>query len=176
MFTIILQLLVSNFDSFLNLIFVCVCVCVCVLGGGEGGGTGRGDNFTHLCWVSLGNSEMLQAVTLVFCSIQYHFIWDIRAKIGAPYWTQFPDLGQNSDGIISDFRISGQFLIKGNFHNSRTSDNIGIKIGPVTKLDTSKKTTSKNVKMTSCWKIPTSFLFFQFRANLGLSRSRIPDV
>ena len=41
MFAIILQLLVSNFDSFLNLICVCVCVCVCV-GGGGGGGDGEG--------------------------------------------------------------------------------------------------------------------------------------
>ena len=44
---------------------------------------------------------------------------------------------------ISDFRISGQSLIKGNCHNSRTSDDIDMKLGPVTKLDKRNKTTSK---------------------------------
>ena len=43
-----------------------------------------------------------------------------------------------SDGGISDFLISGQFLIKENYHNSRTSDDKYMKLGPVTKLD--KKT------------------------------------
>ena len=37
---------------------------------------------------------------------------------------QSPDNGQNSDKGISDFRISGQSLIKGNCHNSRISDDI----------------------------------------------------
>ena len=43
---------------------------------------------------------------------------------------------------ISDIRISGQSIKKGNCHNSRTSDDIDIKLGPVTKID--KK--NKNVK------------------------------
>ena len=45
------------------------------------------------------------------------------------------DIGQNPDGGISDFRISGQSFIKENCHNSRTSDDIDMKLGPVTKLD-----------------------------------------
>ena len=53
------------------------------------------------------------------------------------------DIGQNSDGSISDFWISSQSLIKENCHNSRTSDDIGMKLGPRTKLDKRKKTTSK---------------------------------
>ena len=32
------------------------------------------------CWFSLNNSETLKAVTLAFCSIQWHFIRDIRSK------------------------------------------------------------------------------------------------
>ena len=39
-----------------------------------------------------------------------------------PNLIQLPDIGQNSDGSISDFQISGQSLIKVNWHNSRTSD------------------------------------------------------
>ena len=50
--------------------------------------------------------------------------------------------GRNSDGNISYFRISGQSLISG-FHNSRASDDIDMKLGPVTKLDNRNKTTSK---------------------------------
>ena len=44
---------------------------------------------------------------------------------------------------ISDFRISGQSLIKKNCHNSRTSDDIYIKLGAVTKIDKRNKTPSK---------------------------------
>ena len=54
-----------------------------------------------------------------------------------------PDIAQNSDGGISDFQISGQSLIKENCHNSRTSDDIGMKLGLITKLYKRHKTTSK---------------------------------
>ena len=56
---------------------------------------------------------------------------------------QSPDIGKNSDEDISDFRISGQSLIKVNCHNFRTSDDIDIKLGPITKPDKRNKTTSK---------------------------------
>ena len=49
---------------------------------------------------------------------------------------------------ISDFRISGQSLIKKKiqkFRNSRTSDDIDMKLGPVPKLDKRNKTTSKKL-------------------------------
>ena len=39
--------------------------------------------------------------------------------------------------------ISGQYLIKQNFLNSRTSDDIDMKLGPVTKIDKRNKMTSK---------------------------------
>ena len=60
-----------------------------------------------------------------------------------PNLSQSPDIGQNSDGGISDFRISGQSLIKENCHNSRTSDDIDMKLGAVTKLDKRNISTSK---------------------------------
>ena len=37
-----------------------------------------------LCWFSFNNSETVKAVTLAFCSIQYHFIRDYGAKFGIP--------------------------------------------------------------------------------------------
>ena len=68
---------------------------------------------------------------------------DILAKFGIRNSSQSLEIGQNSDGGISDFWISGQSLIKENCHNSRTSDDIDMKLGPVTKLDKRNKTTLK---------------------------------
>ena len=73
------------------------------------------------------------------------------------------------------FLISGQSLIKGNCHNSRTSNDIDMKFGLVTKIDKINKTTSKKMTMTSCQQIVTS-LSFQFMANLEQSESQIPDA
>ena len=53
-------------------------------------------------------------------------------------------LGKTQTGI-SDFQISGQSLIKRNCNNSTTSDDIDMKLGPVTKLDKRNKKTSKKV-------------------------------
>ena len=81
---------------------------------------------------------------------------------------QSPDIGQKSDGGISDFRISGQSLIKENCHNSRTSDGIDMKLGPVTKLDKKNKTTSKkidnNVMSENCNAIAIFSIYGQFGA------------
>ena len=88
---------------------------------------------------------------------------------------QSPDIWQNGDGGISDFRISGQSLIKENCRNSRTSDDFDMKLEPVAKLHKRKKTTSKNFTMTSCRKIVTLLSLFQFMDNLEQSRSRIRD-
>ena len=81
---------------------------------------------------------------------------------------QSPDIGQNLDGGISDFRISGQSFIKGNFHNSRTSDDIDMKLGPVAKLDKKNKTTSKNfgndVITSNCYVIVIFPIYCQFGA------------
>ena len=67
----------------------------------------------------------------------------IDPNLGIPYLSQSPDAGQNSDGGISDFWISGQSLIKRNCHNSRTSDDINMKLGPVPRLDKINETTPK---------------------------------
>ena len=56
---------------------------------------------------------------------------------------QSPDIGQNSDGAIFDFWISVQSLVKENCHNSRTSDDIDMKLLPVTKLDKRQKIKSE---------------------------------
>ena len=51
-----------------------------------------------------------------------------------------------------------------------------MKLGPVTKLDRRKKTTSKKLTMMSCRQIVKSLSFFQFMANSEQSGSRIPDA
>ena len=97
---------------------------------------GNGNGFTTPpCWFSLNNSETVQAVTLAFCSFQQIFIRDICAKFGIPNLPHSSDIGQSSDGGISNFRMSGQSLINENCHNSRTSHDIDMKLGPVTKLN-----------------------------------------
>ena len=53
-------------------------------------------------------------------------------------------LGKSQTGI-SDLWISGQSLIKENCHNFRTSDDIDMKLGAVTKLEKRNKTTSKTI-------------------------------
>ena len=78
-----------------------------------------GGDFTP-CWFSLNNSKTEKAVNLTFCSTQKLFIKYILAKFSIPNSPQSPDIGQNSDGGISDFRISGQSFINENCHNSRT--------------------------------------------------------
>ena len=87
---------------------------------------------------------------------------------------QSPDIGQNSDGDISDFWISGQPLIKENCHNSRTSNDIDMKLGPVTKIDKRNKTTSKkfddDVMSKHCDVIVIFWTFGEFGA------VRIPDT
>ena len=92
--------------------------------------------------------------------------WDIRVKFAISNSPQSPDIGQNSKGGVSDFRISGQSLIKENCHNSRTSDDIDMKLGPVTKVDIRNKTASKKLTMMSCQQIVTSMSFFQIWSNL----------
>ena len=82
------------------------------------------------CWFSLNNSAAAKAVTLEFYSIQYPFMKDILANFGIPNLFQSPDIWQNSDKGISDFRISGQSLIKENCHKSKTSDDIDMEPGP----------------------------------------------
>ena len=60
---------------------------------------------------------------------------DVRAKFGITNSPQSLDIGQNSDGVISDFQISGQSFVSKNCRNSRTSHDIDMKLGPVTKPD-----------------------------------------
>ena len=78
------------------------------------------------------------------------------------------DIGQNSDGGISDFWISGQSLTKENCHNSRTGDDTDMKLGRVTKLDKRNKTTSKifdvDVMTKNCGVIVIFGIFGQFGA------------
>ena len=61
-------------------------------------------------------------------------------------------------------------------YNSITSDDIDLKLGLLTKIDKSNKTTPKMLKMTSCQQTMTPLSFFQFMTNLEQSGSRIPDT
>ena len=56
------------------------------------------------------------------------------------------DIGQNSDGGISNFQISSQSLLKENCSNSRKSDDIDMKLGTITKFDKRKKNGVKKIR------------------------------
>ena len=60
---------------------------------------------------------------------------------------QSPDIGQNADGGISDFQIPGQSIIHKNCDKSKTSNNIDMKHGAVTKFD--RKNTAMLKKIDS---------------------------
>ena len=79
---------------------------------------------------------------------------NIPASFGIPNLSQLPDISRISDRGISDFQISGQSIIKGNCDNSRRSDDIDMKLGPINKFVKRNKTTSKkfgdDVKSENC--------------------------
>ena len=56
-------------------------------------------------------------------------------KFGIPNSLQSPYIGQNSGESIFKFQIFGQSLMNKNCDNSRTSNDIDLKLGPVTKCD-----------------------------------------
>ena len=89
---------------------------------------------------------------------------------------QSPDIGQNPDGGISDFHISGQCLINENCNNCRTSDDIDMKLGPVPKLGKRNKTTSKKFDVNVMSRNVTSLSFFGFLANSEQSEGLIPET
>ena len=126
---------------------------------------------------SLNNSETMKAVTLAFCSVRQHFIIDIRAKFAVPNLPQSPDIGQNVDGGISDFRISAQSFIKENCRTFRTGNDIDMKIEPVTKLEKKNMATSikvnNDVISTNCVAIVVFRIYGQFRAILNPDSGRI---
>ena len=92
----------------------------------------------------------------------------MRAKFGIPNLPQSPDIGQNSDRDIYDCRISGQSSIIDNCYNSRTSDDIYMKLGPETKPVKINKTISKNfdddVMSEKCDIIVIFLIYGQFGA------------
>ena len=79
---------------------------------------------------------------LVFCRIK-SLIGNIHDTFGIPNLPQSPDIGPTQTGV---FPISA-FLVKlftnKSCHKSRTSDDIDVKLRPVTKLDKGNTTTLK---------------------------------
>ena len=88
-----------------------------------------------------------------------------------------PDIGQNLEGGYFNFRIPGQFLIKENCCKSRTSDDIDMKPGPVTKLDKKIKITLINfnvgVRSKNCDVIVIFLIYGQFGATRKPDSGRI---
>ena len=127
-------------------------------------------------WLFCSMTYLVCDTTLAFCSLQKYLIRDVRAIFSIPYSSQSPDIGQNSDRGISEFRISGQSLIKINCHNSWTSDDIDIKLGLVTKLDKRKKNVKKfddDVMSKNCDVVTIFPIYGQFGTIWRLDFGRI---
>ena len=97
-------------------------------------------------------------------------------EFGISNLPQSPDTGQNSDGSISNFRISDKSFIDKNYHNSRTSHDTDLKLGPVTKVDKRNMARSKKLYDDNISANYGVIVFFQFMANLKPSRNRILEV
>ena len=99
---------------------------------------------------------------------------DIRTRFGISNSSYSPDILQNSDEGISNFWISGQSFIKKNCHNSRTSNYIDIKFGPITKLDKKNRLTLRKFDYDLVLSNCDVIVILQFMANLEQSGSWIP--
>ena len=122
------------------------------------------------CWFYLNNSETVKAIGVFQHLVTFH--QRHSCQIRYPQLAQVPRYWAKLRRRNSDFWIFGQSLIKENYHNSRTSDDIDMKHGPLTKIGKNKRT-SKKMMMTSCQQMVTSLPFFQFIANLELYGSQI---
>ena len=89
---------------------------------------------------------------------------------------QSPNIRQVSDGVISNLQISSQPIIEENCHNSRTSNDIDVKLGPVTKLEKKNTAISKKYDDGVISEFVTLLSFFGFMANLQQFGSRSQDV
>ena len=96
----------------------------------------------HLCQTSTHARRILwrkTSLTLIWVGV-HSVIFHYR------YSSQSPDVGKNSDGGISNYWTSDQSFIKKNCYNSRTSNDMDMKVGPVTKLDKRNTATSKKAE------------------------------
>ena len=77
-------------------------------------------------------------------------------------------LGKTQTEVFPISGFLGQSLMKENCHNSRTSDDIDMKLGPVTKFDKRNKTMQKkfddNVMSANCDVIAIFSIYGQFGA------------
>ena len=111
----------------------------------------------------------MKAIILAFCTIQKQFIKNNRDKFVISHSLESPNIGQNSDGVISNFQIFSQI----NCINSRTSDHIDIKLRAVTKLDNRKKKMSKKIGDDVSSKNSNAIVIFLIYSQFGTMRK--PD-
>ena len=86
-------------------------------------------------------------------------------------------LDKTKTGDFSNFRVSCQSLIKESYHNFRASDDIDMKLGPVTKLDKRNKAALKifddDVMLENCDVIVSFPIYGHFRATQKQDSGRL---
>ena len=99
-------------------------------------------------------------------------------KLMMDSFTIHQELTQEKNGkfglCTSGFLVKS--LINKNCHNSRTTNNIDMKLGPANNLTRETRRYKKDLTMTSCRQIMTSSSFFRFMVDLEQSRTWFPDA
>ena len=85
--------------------------------------------------------------------------------------TPVPETDQNSERVVSISGFPVKSFINKNCPNSKTSNNIDMKLGPVTKLVKKIQQRQKSLTMTSCWQMMTSLSLFQVYGQFGVIRN-----
>ena len=100
-----------------------------------------------LIWVGRGNFNPLSPFFYWSSHNNSETFSNISLERFVPNSPQSPYIRQSQtrEWGISDFRIFGQYLIKEDCHNSRTSNDICVKLRPLTERDKRNTTTSKKI-------------------------------
>ena len=103
-----------------------------------------GGNFTPSpCWFSFNNSEngksCIPGGFQDLGTFHQKHPFQIQCPLPTPVSRYYAKLRRG----VSNFQISGQSLTKVICHNSRTSNDIDMKFGPLTKIEKRNKTVSK---------------------------------
>ena len=96
-----------------------------------------------LCWFSLNNSETVKAVTWHFVAFSNTLLETFVPNLVFPTSPSLQIFGKTQTRVFPNSGFLVKSLIKENCHNSRTSDDIDMKLGAGTKLYKRNKTTSK---------------------------------
>ena len=120
------------------------------------------------CWFSFNNSETVKAVNLVFEALHKFSLETFMPNLVSLTCPSLQILDKTQTGIFLISRFLVKSLINKNSQNSRTNDDIDLKLEPVTKLDkrhTMSKKIDNDIRLANYDVIITFTIYGWFRAN-----------